>query len=151
MTYRICKCIELESGHLLSKHPGNCQFPHGHTRSVELVFRAETLDENDMIMDFKAIKAMMNDFLEQFDHALCMNTEDPHFSQLVEAYGQRIIPFEKEDPTSEVMARTIYEFAANALKQASEGMIPWPVRDSVILERVRVWETSSSWAEYGIS
>ena len=36
--YRICKCIELESGHLLSKHPGNCQFPHGHTRSVELVF-----------------------------------------------------------------------------------------------------------------
>ena len=36
MVYRICKSIELESGHLLSKHPGNCKFPHGHTRSVEM-------------------------------------------------------------------------------------------------------------------
>ena len=43
--FRICKTIELESGHLLSKHPGSCAFPHGHTRSVELVFAAETLDE----------------------------------------------------------------------------------------------------------
>lgn len=55
MVYRICKSIELESGHLLSKHPGNCKFPHGHTRSVEMVFRAETLDANDMVLDFKAI------------------------------------------------------------------------------------------------
>ena len=51
MVYRICKSIELESGHLLSKHPGNCKFPHGHTRSVEMVFRAETLDANDMVLD----------------------------------------------------------------------------------------------------
>ena len=52
MAYRICKSIELESGHLLSKHPGNCKFPHGHTRSVEMVFRADTLDANDMVVDF---------------------------------------------------------------------------------------------------
>ena len=94
---------------------------------------------------------MMNDFLEQFDHSLCMNTEDPHFKDLVAAYGDRIIPFEGEDPTSEVMARTIYKFAEKALKEASETPLEWPVRSSVILERVRVWETSSSWAEYGIN
>ncbi|HRN24534.1 MAG TPA: 6-carboxytetrahydropterin synthase, partial [Akkermansia muciniphila] len=70
MVYRICKSIELESGHLLSKHPGNCKFPHGHTRSVEMVFRAETLDANDMVLDFKAIKQMMGDFLQQFDHGM---------------------------------------------------------------------------------
>ena len=88
--YRICKSIELESGHLLSKHPGNCQFPHGHTRSVELVFAAETLDSHEMVMDFKAIKEMLGEFLEQFDHALCMNTNDPNFEKFREIYGDRL-------------------------------------------------------------
>lgn len=146
--YRICKRIELESGHLLSKHPGNCKFPHGHTRAVELVFAADSLDENDMVMDFKVIKAMLGDFLEQFDHALCMNTQDPNYIPFREAYGDRIIPFEGEDPTSEAMARTIFLFARKALGDAVAGHFDWPVRPSVKLERVRVWETSSSWSEY---
>ncbi|MEG1258940.1 MAG: 6-carboxytetrahydropterin synthase, partial [Akkermansia sp.] len=73
MPYRICKSIELESGHLLSKHPGNCKFPHGHTRAVEIIFTADSLDDNDMVMDFKVVKEMLGEFLEQFDHSLCMN------------------------------------------------------------------------------
>lgn len=146
--YRICKTIELESGHLLSKHPGSCQFPHGHTRSVELVFAADTLDENDMVMDFKAIKAMLGDFLQQFDHALCMNTDDAHFDTFRSVYGERIIPFDHSDPTSEAMAAVVFHHAQKALKQAVAGSTPYRVRDCVRLERVRVWETSSSWAEY---
>lgn len=147
--FRICKTIELESGHLLSKHPGNCQFPHGHTRSVELVFAAETLDENDMVMDFKAIKEMMSDFLQKFDHALCMNTQDEHYDEFRRIYGDRIIPFDSQDPTSEAMAHTVYRFAAHALENATQGIgTSYPVRNNVKLERVRVWETSSSWAEY---
>ena len=147
--YRICKCIELESGHLLSKHPGNCQFPHGHTRSVELVFAAETLDDHEMVMDFKAIGEMMNEFLEQFDHALCMNTADPNYEVFRGIYGNRIIPFEQMDPTSEAMAHAVFCHAQAALNKAKSGSLRYPVRDCVKLERVRVWETSSSWAEYG--
>lgn len=146
--FRICKSIELESGHLLSKHPGACQFPHGHTRSVELVFTADTTDENDMVMDFKVIKEMMGDFLQRFDHALCMNTDDPHYGQFREIYGDRIIPFEHRDPTSEAMAQTVFLHAEKALAAAAQGAASYPVRSCVRLERVRVWETSSSWAEY---
>ena len=136
--YRICKSIELESGHLLSKHPGNCQFPHGHTRSVELVFAAETLDENEMVMDFKAIKEMMGAFLEQFDHALCMNTADPNFENFRAIYGDRIIPFDQGDPTSEAMARVVYEHAAAALARAQAGEGTYPVRPCVRLDRKSV-------------
>lgn len=146
--FRICKSIELESGHLLSKHPGNCQFPHGHTRRVELVFAAPELDENDMVIDFKLIKEMLGEFLEQFDHALCMNANDPHFKTFRQAYGNRIIDFGNEDPTSEAMARKVYVKAAEALVDAIEGRFSYPARADVRLERVRVWETSSSWAEY---
>ena len=146
--YRICKTIELESGHLLSKHPGSCQFPHGHTRSVELVFAADTLDENDMVMDFKTIKEMLGEFLQQFDHSLCMNTDDANYDTFRRVYGERIIPFEHSDPTSEAMAAAVYRHAAAALAKAAAGGISYPVRTEVRLERVRVWETSSSWAEY---
>lgn len=148
MPYRICKSIEIESGHLLSKHPSNCKFPHGHTRSVEMIFSADTLDNHEMVLDFKAVKLMVGEFLESFDHALCMNTNDPNYEKFHDAYGERIIPFENEDPTSEVMARTIFTFVNNALRQSIISPGLYPIRDCVKLERVRVWETSSSWAEY---
>lgn len=146
--FRICKCIELESGHLLSKHKGNCRYPHGHTRRVELVFSAPTLDANDMVLDFKLIKEMLGEFIDQFDHSLCMNRDDPNFAAFQAAYGDRIIPFEHEDPTSEAIARTIYLKTAEALADAIEGKFSFPVRPCVRLDKVRVWETSSSWAEY---
>ncbi len=114
-----------------------------------MVFRAETLDANDMVLDFKAVKQMMGDFLQQFDHSLCVNTEDPNYAAFVAAYGERIIPFDREDPTSEVMARVIFNAARHALEKARENPGEYPVRACVELERVRVGETSSSWAEYG--
>lgn len=55
MVYRICKSIELESGHLLSKHPA-LQIPAWPYALRGMVFRAETLDANDMVLDFKAVK-----------------------------------------------------------------------------------------------
>ena len=83
------------------------------------------------------------------DSSLCVNTEDPNFAAFVAAYGERIIPFDREDPTSEVMARVIFNVARHALEKARENPGEYPVRACVELERVRVWETSSSWAEYG--
>jgi len=149
MAYRICKMIEVENGHLLSKHPDKCRFPHGHTRKVELVFEADTLDDREMIFDFKLIGRMIGDFLEAYDHALCMNTEDPQFEFFKKTYGDRIIGFEGEDPTTEVMARTIFEHTTAALKRfVTEPDPEYPVRAEVRLYKIRVWETTSSWAEY---
>jgi 6-pyruvoyltetrahydropterin/6-carboxytetrahydropterin synthase len=44
MPYRICKSLEIENGHMLSKHPDKCRFPHGHSRKVEFVIEADELD-----------------------------------------------------------------------------------------------------------
>ncbi|MDG0993992.1 MAG: 6-carboxytetrahydropterin synthase [Akkermansiaceae bacterium] len=149
MPYRICKMIEVENGHLLSKHPDKCRFPHGHTRKVELVFEANSLDDREMVFDFKLIGRMIGDFLETYDHALCMNTEDPKFDFFKEAYGERIIGFESEDPTTEVMARTIYQHTKASLHQFVNDADPdYPVRAEVRISKIRVWETTSSWAEY---
>jgi 6-pyruvoyltetrahydropterin/6-carboxytetrahydropterin synthase len=147
--FRICKSLEIENGHMLSKHPDKCRFPHGHTRKVEFVLEADELDGNQMVCDFKIIKVALGEWLDSFDHALCMNTADPAFAEFKARYGERVIGFENEDPTTEVMARAIFEHAAAALETyRSRGDGPYPLAAGVRLVRVRVWETTSSWAEY---
>ena len=105
MLYRVCKAFEIESGHMLSKHPDRCRFPHGHSRRVELVLAAESLDENDMVCDFKALKLSVAQLLDDWDHAMAINSEDPSLGALRDASGERLIVFENEDPTTEVLAR----------------------------------------------
>lgn len=77
MPYRICKTFEIENGHMLSKHPDKCRFPHGHTRKVEFTLEADALDPNEMVCDFKVVKETMEALLDQYDHAMCVNTDDP--------------------------------------------------------------------------
>jgi 6-pyruvoyltetrahydropterin/6-carboxytetrahydropterin synthase len=149
MPYRICRTFEIESGHMLSKHPDKCRFPHGHTRKVEFVLEAEKLDENEMVCDFKVLKEAMSEFLAKWDHALAMNTKDPKFDTFKEAYGERIIAFEGRDPTTEVMARTLFEVCEQRLAEYSQRSEPlYRFAPGVRLRSVKLWETTSSWAEY---
>ncbi|MEO1511971.1 MAG: 6-carboxytetrahydropterin synthase, partial [Planctomycetota bacterium] len=84
MRYTVCKSFEVESGHMLSKHPGRCRYPHGHSRRVDVVISSEVLDENDMVCDFKAVKLAVGAFVDRFDHALVVNSEDPELVRLRE-------------------------------------------------------------------
>ena len=151
MKYRVCKTFEIENGHMLSKHPDKCKFPHGHSRRVECVLTANELDDREMVCDFKLLKLILKDYLDQYDHAICMNTDDPAYSDFKERYGERVIGFESEDPTTEILARDIFLHLEKSLNEYRTGpsTSEYPLRDSVLLQKVRVWETSSSWAEYG--
>jgi 6-pyruvoyltetrahydropterin/6-carboxytetrahydropterin synthase len=149
MPYRICKTIDIENGHMLSKHPDACRFPHGHTRRIEFVLEADSLDAREMVCDFKVVKDAVGAYLETLDHALCVNTEDPAFPELRARYGERIVPFEKQDPTTEVLARRIFDVTAAQLAAYAGGPESrYPLRPGVRLIKVRVWETATSWAEY---
>lgn len=149
MPYRICKTFEIENGHMLSKHPDKCRFPHGHTRKVEFTLEADSLDGNDMVCDFKVMKETMESFLSQYDHAMCVNTADPKYSDLKASYGERIIGFDNVDPTTEVMAKTIFDhFRERLVEYAANGDARYPLRPNLRVVKVRLWETSSSWAEY---
>ncbi len=139
MPFRIAKSFTVESGHLLTKHAGGCRFPHGHSRTIEIVVASDTLDTNDMVLDFKALKSAAADLIARFDHTFALNTADPRFPEFRAAYGDRVIPFDNTDPTTEVLARELFCLLQQRLAAAAT-----PAR----LERIRVTETSSSWAEY---
>ncbi|RYG48553.1 6-carboxytetrahydropterin synthase [bacterium] len=147
--YRVCKSFTVESGHMLSKHPGACRFPHGHTRKVEVVVSTETLDRMDMVVDFKALKLAVQDHIERYDHAMAMNSEDPMLAEMMRVHPQSAIVFEGIDPTTEVIAKEIFDHVATVLREGFEKGDHRIEPGRARLERVRVWETPSSWAEYG--
>ena len=104
-----------------------------------------------MVCDFNAIKDAAKKFIDQFHHAMCVNTDDPTYGMLRKAYDERIIPFEGADPTTEVLARHILEECQKLLDEYSkQEENRYPIDSSVRLIRVRIWETSSSWAEYAL-
>jgi len=149
MPYRICKTIDIENGHMLSKHPDKCKFPHGHTRKVEFVLEADDLDEKEMVCDFKIVKKSVEDYLDTLDHAMCMNTDDPAYTEFKARYGDRVIGFESQDPTTELMAKLIHDtFKKKLSDYAARPDKRYPLRPGVRVVKVRVWETATSWAEY---
>ena len=152
MIYRVCKSFEIESGHMLSKHPGRCRLPHGHSRRVDLVISSPELDDSDMVCDFKALKLAVEDHLDQYDHAMMVNSDDAILDDLSEQYRDRLIVLENEDPTTEVLARRIYEFVESRIRAGGsyedKAGNTFSLPAHLTLERVRVTETSSSWAEY---
>lgn len=150
--FRIAKRFEIESGHRLSKHPEKCRFPHGHTRTIEVVVRGKSLDANDMVCDYQALKLIVLAELERYDHAMLLAASDPlreHF----EPFADRVVLLEEGDPTTEVLARHLFERLRAAFRPGSEvrntSGTSYLVPEGVAIERVRVWETSSTWAEYG--
>lgn len=138
----------MESGHLLSQHPERCRFPHGHTRTVEVVVSGDQLDSHGMLVDFKALKLALSAEIEKFDHAMAINSNDPLLPELRRLYpADATVVFDGEEPTTEVIARHLFEQVRVIL---AEGYTSPPyeiVAGSVHLERLRVSETPSTWAE----
>lgn len=139
MPFRIAKTITVESGHLLTKNAGACRFPHGHSRTIEIVVASDVLDAADMVCDFKTLKAAAAESVARYDHTFALNTTDPRFEAMRAAYGERVLAFPGTDPTTEVLARDIFRAIRAQLAALAPG---------VRLERIRLTETATSWAEY---
>jgi len=105
------------SAHNLREYKGKCEELHGHNWKIEATVESLTLDKTGMVMDFKFIKGELNKILEKLDHK----------------YLNKLKPFDKTNPTSENIARFIYE----ALKRKVAG-----------LKSITVWENPTSSATY---
>ncbi len=153
MPYRVCKSFYVESGHMLSKHPGLCRFPHGHSRRIDVVLRAPALDNQEMVCDFKALKLAVKDEIDRLDHAMAINSQDPNLPAL-ERLKDRVVVYDNQDPTTEVMAKRLFDHIARELHAGStytdERGNHYRFPAGLSVERVRVTETATTWAEFGI-
>lgn len=137
---------------MLSKHPGRCKFPHGHSRTITVVVSAPRLNEHDMVCDFKALKLALKSVCDELDHSLAINSADPLLSRL-QSVQERVVVFQGQDPTTEVLARRIHDGLTALVRRGTEFKaadgISYRLPPELAVERVRVTETDSTWAEYG--
>ena len=108
-------------GHHLRNYPGNCERPHGHNWKVKITVRAEQLDTLGMGIDFKALKAQVNQVVDELDH--CDLNGHPAFQDC--------------NPSSEHIARFLFEQLKEPLST-----------DRYQLYSVQIRETDSSGVIY---
>lgn len=138
--YRIEKRFTFPMGHRLSKHKGRCFSMHGHNFTVLIGVKAEALNDNDMVIDFSDLKAIVSGFLDGLDHCLLLNETDADLGKQLEGLGMRVITVD-HDPTAERLAKDIYESIDQALKK----MYP-----TVLMDYVTVYENENSKATYSL-
>jgi 6-pyruvoyltetrahydropterin/6-carboxytetrahydropterin synthase len=109
---------DFAAAHNLRGYSGNCENLHGHNFLVEAVLSGDSLDECGMLVDFKVFKKELSDILNRLDHQ----------------YLNEISPFDEINPTSENLAKYIFEELKKVFGEKTES--------------VKVFETLTASAEY---
>ena len=109
------------AAHTLKGYPGNCANLHGHNWHVELFVRCQRLDDIGIGIDFRILKEKVNEILEDLDHQ--------HLNDLS--------MFTQENPTSETVARYLYQILSKRLNN-----------ERISVARIRVSETQDTGVFY---
>jgi len=132
--YDLTKKFRFESAHRLAKgYVGKCANIHGHSWNGELTVRCYELDSMGMGVDFGIMKeAVLRDIEEMFDHKLILQKDDP-IAKLLEGSGSAVVLVDR-NPTSEVLAELVYNFAKERLNYSINGRVVYEVLSVAIDE-----------------
>lgn len=119
--YEITIETHFSSAHRLRQYDGECERLHGHNWNVQIFVAADKLDDLGMVMDFKDLKQKTKPLIDKFDHQ----------------YLNDIPPFDEINPTTENMARYIYDELSKVVNDSR-----------VKVSKVTVWESDNSFASY---
>ncbi|MCX5656851.1 MAG: 6-carboxytetrahydropterin synthase QueD, partial [Candidatus Omnitrophica bacterium] len=115
------------AAHYLREYRGKCEALHGHNWKVKAMLAKNKLDRAGMVADFSKIKTTLREILGLLDHK---NLNE-------------ISHFKKANPTSENIARFIFDSLMCSLKTSSDKNLK-----GADLKKVTVWETDTSSASY---
>ena len=119
--YELTIKTHFSAAHSLRDYEGPCSKMHGHNWVVEVVVSGESLQPNGILLDFKDVKKATSEILSRLDH-----------SNLNE-----VPPFDRLNPTSENLARHIYEEVGKHMNS-----------DGLKVSRVNIREAETSCASY---
>lgn len=97
--YEVRVRSRFSAAHALRGYDGNCERLHGHNWTVEVCAAAEDLDECGLAVDFRTLKALLAEVLAELDHRFLNELE----------------PFRRANPSTERVARYIFEALASRL------------------------------------
>lgn len=81
---------------------------HGHSYKVEVVVGTDYLSSAGMVIDFKLLKKLIKDVIEdKYDHSCILRKSDP-IAAVIEENCKKVILVD-ESPTAEWMAKEFYD------------------------------------------
>lgn len=81
---------------------------HGHSYKVEVVVGVDNLNHAGMVIDFKLLKKVIKDVIEdKYDHSCILRKSDP-IAVVIEENCKKVILVD-DSPTAEWMAKEFYE------------------------------------------
>jgi 6-pyruvoyltetrahydropterin/6-carboxytetrahydropterin synthase len=120
--YEISVETTFAASHQLRGYKGADLEPlHGHNFRIEAFLSAVALPGSGLVMDFVELEAALKEIVQPYDHR----------------HVNEIPPFDRENPTTENMARFFYEELSKKLPAG------------VSLRRIRVWEAPTYSASFG--
>ncbi|HLD58010.1 MAG TPA: 6-carboxytetrahydropterin synthase QueD [archaeon] len=130
--YELTIISDFASAHNLRGYEGECENLHGHNWKVEVMVESKRLNKIGLAVDFKALKKILNNILEKLDHK----------------YLNDIPPFNKENPSSENIARYIYQEFEKALSNPPIPPLQRGGKGGLKVAKVKVWESDNAAATY---
>jgi 6-pyruvoyltetrahydropterin/6-carboxytetrahydropterin synthase len=109
------------AAHQLRGYQGKCEKVHGHNWRVQAYVAAEQLNDIDIAIDFHELKKITNELIAQIDHTFLND----------------VFPFTERNPSSENIARWIYDSLKKRLPDHRAHV-----------SAVTVWESETASATY---
>ena len=119
--YELKIVSQFAAAHQLREFEGGCENLHGHNWKVEVYVTGEQLAKNGLLVDFRLIKEATRRALGELDHRFLNDLE----------------AFQTQNPSSENIARHLFESLSAQLKQ-----------EGVKVSRVTAWESDTACATY---
>ena len=118
--YEIVIQSDFSAAHRLRRYEGDCERMHGHNWRVDALLEAKEVNSLGMVADFRVVKHMLGEVLEEFDHH--------DLNELAR--------FQQQNPTTENIAGAIYRQLSQKLPQGMR------------VKKITVWESDHCGASY---
>ena len=112
---------QFSAAHQLRDFHGECEQLHGHNWRVEVYVSGNRLGKDGLLIDFRLIKGATEKVLNELDHKFLNELE----------------PFKETNPSSENIARYVYESLGQQLANGN-----------VRVSKVTAWESNTACATY---
>ncbi|MDD5624372.1 MAG: 6-carboxytetrahydropterin synthase QueD [Candidatus Cloacimonetes bacterium] len=112
--YKLSVYDYFSAAHRLRGYEGPCSNVHGHNWKVRVTFQTGKLDPLRMAIDFKELKVKLSEILKELDHT----------------FLNELVIFKDTNPTSENIAKYIYDSLSESFKDSAISLLEVEVQES---------------------
>ncbi|MHA1961102.1 MAG: 6-pyruvoyl trahydropterin synthase family protein [Candidatus Thorarchaeota archaeon] len=133
------------AAHRLMHHPGKCRYLHGHNfQIVSTFYGAEPDPDTGMVVDFGAIKPVVEEAVDSLDHLTILNVEDKDYIAFLRKKSDRVVIMGNE-PTCEEIGRFLFTKITTMVTENPR------LANRIVLTELRIWETAKFSATININ